>query len=186
MARRGRRKGHTIRTAGRAQARARAGAERRGPTRQTVAKLKPDPLWTLARRGTLSGEQVQAAWDIRAAFEIITVPVRLRLSALEKIDGGSLDYMETRRVRRLIGRYNDWVEEMTRRRLPTGPVLDIVIEGRSCREVDHARRVRKGTARELLCVALDLYCRVAGWPASRATLDRVSAPCRGSADRDVG
>lgn len=177
MAKPGQRKRRVIGTTatGRTQ---RGDPARRGPTRQTIAKLKPDPLWALTRRGTLSGEQVQAAWDIRAAFEIITVPVRLRVSALEKIDCGGLDYMETRRVRRLVARYNDWVENMTRQRLPTGPVLDIVIEGRSCRDVDHARRVRKGCARELLCVALNLYCAVAGWPRHQTRIQPSDQPQR--------
>ncbi|MFQ5534687.1 MAG: hypothetical protein ACE5EM_07700 [Sphingomonadales bacterium] len=136
------------------------------PTAQTRAKLKPDPLWALAQRGVLSNEQIQAAWDIRAAFEIITVPVRLRLASLEKIDCGAADHRESERSIRLLKQYNAWIDEMTRYRLPAGPVLDIVVESLSCREVDRRRRVRKGTARNLLVEALDLYCKVVGWPLS--------------------
>lgn len=136
------------------------------PTSQTSAKLQPDPLWTLSRRGVLTQEQIQAAWDIRQAFEVITVPVRLRKAALEKIDCGAKEYVETSQVLRLLKRYNDWIDELTRYRLQAGPVLDVVVESISCREVDRRRGVRKGATRALLIEALNLYCKVAGWPGS--------------------
>lgn len=37
------------------------------PTPQTLARLRPDPLWVLLQRGRLSQEQLDAAHDIRDA-----------------------------------------------------------------------------------------------------------------------
>lgn len=49
----------------RSRKRLRAGVR---PTPQTVAKLRPDPIWTMLRRGTLSQEEADAAHDIRTAL----------------------------------------------------------------------------------------------------------------------
>jgi len=126
-------------------------------------RLQPDPLWALLKRGAIDNDEVQAAWDIRAAFEIITLPVRLRIASLEKIDCSTAGDIDGPRARRLTRRYNDWVDEMTRQSLAVGPVIDIVVEGKSCRRVDRERVVRKGTACRLLKAALLSYCRIAGW-----------------------
>lgn len=66
------------------------------PTRQTIARLRPDPLWVLLQRGTLNQEPVDAAHDIRAAFEQIASPVRMRaMRTMTTSDGTSFDMSKT-------------------------------------------------------------------------------------------
>ncbi len=103
------------------------------PTPQTVARLRPDPLWTLLQRGRLTQEQIDAAHDIRAAFEIITAPVRIRtMRAVSTVDGAAFDLSrggrgrsgnsESDRAILLQQRFNTWVAVMKSSEVPVGPV----------------------------------------------------------------
>ncbi|MEQ8246109.1 MAG: hypothetical protein RID42_00365 [Alphaproteobacteria bacterium] len=138
------------------------------PTPQTVARLLPDPLWTLLQRGRLTQEQVDAAHDIRTAFEIITGPVRLRtMRAVSTVDGAVYDLTRGSRGRTgnsdsdrailLQQRFNAWVAVMKRLAVPVGPIIDIVVEGQACRSVDRTRGRRNGWSTEILECGLDLY-----------------------------
>ena len=64
---------------------------------------------------------------------------------------------------RLVKRYNAWVDDMTRRRVPVGPILDVVVDGVSCREVDRNRRLGWRACVRILREGLKLYVRGAGW-----------------------
>lgn len=138
------------------------------PTPETLAKLQPDPLWALLRRGRLTQEQVDAAHDIRTAYEIITAPVRaVQMRAVSTTQGSTYDMTpgskskpsdgESCRSVQLQQRFNKWVCVMKDKRLPVGPVIDVVVEGQSCRMVDRSRGRRKGWASDVLDRGLSLY-----------------------------
>jgi hypothetical protein len=138
------------------------------PTPQTLARLRPDPLWLLLQRGRLSQEQVDAAHDIRDAFELIAAPVRLRtMRAVSTVDGTSFDMTrggngrggngESDRAILLQQRFGQWVEAMKAARLPVGPLIDIAVEGKGCRTIDRERGRRNGWAVDVLVRGLDLY-----------------------------
>lgn len=141
------------------------------PTPETLAKLEPDPLWTLVRKGTLSTELVGHAFAIRRAYEIITSPVRVRtMRAVSSTDGSSFDMVggrahsgtrESEHSITLQERYNAWTDAMGREHMPTGPVLDVIVEGFSCRMIERKCHKRNGWMSKFLVDSLTLYaeCR---------------------------
>lgn len=138
-----------------------------GATPQTLAKLKPDPVGRLARKGALSPDEEAAAYEIREAFAVVSGPVALRVSnpaaALRDRRTPRLPFEnETERQVRLKRRYAAWRHAMAERALPLWPVLDVVIDELSCREADAKRGRRNGTTIAGLAAALDLYCLCCG------------------------
>lgn len=141
------------------------------PTRETLTRLRPDPLWTLLQRGRLTQEQVDAAHDIRHAFEEITAPVRMRaMRTLSTTDGAIYDMIggrkpaapagplsESERSVLLQQRFQRWAAAMQHEAVPLGPVIDIVVEGKACRTVDAERGRRNGWATDVLVRALEVY-----------------------------
>ena len=136
-------------------------------TAETIARLRPDPLMGLYYKHTISWSQLEAGWNIRAAFEIITAPVRLKLSSLEKIDGATVGHVEGRRVQLLLRRYDLWRDGMKASKLATGPILDIVVDSIGLRQCDKNQRVRNGASKDLLIESLNIYCH--GIRATRTT-----------------
>lgn len=142
-----------------------------GATQETVAKLRPDPLRLMLFKGPKRGisiAQWEAALAIRRAFEIITAPTSLVASDYEREIKGKVFWGGWRSIGPLAGlevvkRYNDWADEMDARKIPIGPVIDLVVGGVSCRQLDRARKVRSGSTSRLLKDALRVYTRLAGW-----------------------
>ncbi len=136
-----------------------------GPTAETLAKLRPDPIVLLALRGDLGREHRVAVQEIRQAVAVVTQPVALRVSNPLRVAGPTHPLeRESERNARLKRRYLSWIDELGRREIPTWPVFDVVIDELSCRQSDRGRRKRAGTARRLLVSALDVYCELSGWP----------------------
>lgn len=117
--------------------------ERVGPTPETVAKLRRDPM--VAAFGSERAPLFRAATDIREAFQWITMPVQVKCAALMEGAGG-VGGEDPACVRR----YLAWCDEMDRRRWPIGPVLDFVLE----REPSLSKGVNR---------ALGLYADMAGF-----------------------
>ena len=130
-----------------------------GPTEQTLRRRKPDWLDLMRRAGTLDDAAFEAAVALRRGFEVLTAG-----AAIARWDYGNLPNQrstgewEPEYRRRYEERFNIWADLMDEEGLPVGLVLDIVVEGMSCRETDSKWRKRKGTAREILRQGLDLYC----------------------------
>lgn len=160
----------------RRRARRRSTVNRTSPTRATAARLRPDPLLVLLRHGRVSREQLDAALDIRRAFELITGPVGMRsMRTISTSDGTTYDPIrgprssgpsdETVRQVAVQRRFGDWAAAMHEQQLPIGPVIDLVVEGKSGRSVDRERGRRNGWAVELLVHALDLFITAPPRPA---------------------
>ena len=139
-----------------------------GPTAETLAKLRPDPIILLALRGDLAREHRFAVQEIRQAVAAITQPVALRVSNPLRAPGPAHPLeRESERSVRLKRRYLAWIDELGRQEIPTWPVFDVVIDELSCRQSDRQRHKRAGTSRRLLVNALDVYCELSGWSTAR-------------------
>lgn len=131
-----------------------------GPTPETVAKLTRDPLSSLKKNGSLSGRAFWAAQHIRQAYSLITDGAHLRVSGLrEVIVQTSRNGPQRERDFEIIVRqnYGNWCDEMDRKRMPIGPVLDVVIEEISLSGVDRKWAKRKGWAKAHLLASLEVY-----------------------------
>lgn len=150
-----------------------AGVEKGTP--QTRAKLRPDTLQLLLKRGPergISQDQHDAAILIRSAYSLIInadVGLGMKACSLETIGRGARkgDY-ETAWQVTVQGHYLDWVDAMAERakavmkyrkvrRWQVGPILDVVVDGMTCTEVEDARCLRNGSMGEHLREGLDLY-----------------------------
>ena len=139
-----------------------------GPTVETLAKLRPDPIILLVLRGDLTREHRIAVQEIRQAMAVITQPVALRVSNPLRAPGPAHPHeRENERSVRLKRRYLAWIDELGRRQIPSWPVFDVVIDELSCRQSDRQRHKRSGTSRRLLVNALDVYCELSGWSTAR-------------------
>ncbi|MBM3505139.1 MAG: hypothetical protein FJX65_14850 [Alphaproteobacteria bacterium] len=141
------------------------------PTAQTLARMTSDPLWLMLQRGFLTQEQVDAAHDIRDAFELVTAPARLRtMPTIATVEGRVFDLStgrtpaggfgydhETVRGILLQERFSAWSKAMHGQHWSVGPVLDVVVLSQPCRRVDGLRNRRNGSTAVLLRQALDLY-----------------------------
>lgn len=140
-------------------------------TPETARKLRPDPLLTLLHRDLIDDDQHGAALAIAAGYRLIVGPVALRISDPGRPPIRGHQEAETHAAIMLQRRYCDWADAMderaraTRHRRPNpwaiGPILDICVEGMSCREVEARRGLARGAARQQLVDALDLYNEVA-------------------------
>lgn len=146
------------------------------PTPETLAKLRGDPLLRLLKRGQIDAEGFNAAVSIRRAVESLAQPLRHRaMRTISGADGAHFDPTRGSRVAapaadRAIDaqrRYNDWVDAMRAEHMPVGPVLDVIVDGHSCRAVDVRRHRHKGKTVQQLLAGLELYVALARHPRRR-------------------
>lgn len=130
-----------------------------GPTPETLAKLRPDPLVELQKRHILSEPQVWAFCRIRRAIHLITNGTQVRVSHISDVvvQSSRRPGHEGHQEIRLKDQYSAWVDRMTAAHLQVGPVLDIILEELSLTAVDRKWRRRKGWAKRHLQAALNLY-----------------------------
>jgi hypothetical protein len=151
--------------------------ERLKPTRATAARLQPDPIETLHQRGSLSDRQRDAALEIRIAFAEVAAGAMMRSPRYDGTRGagfvGTSNGVELA-MAGAIGRrkrYRRWAEALGAR-LPDAlaVTIDVVVDGRSLRQVDGERHWRNGRASDLLIEALQAYAQLAGWERSAAVV----------------
>ncbi len=131
-----------------------------GPTKETIAKLKQDPLICFRKKNILDDEQIWAFQRIRHAVRIITDGTQLRTSSFNDVivQTSRLGCQpETDYEIRIKDYYNNWIERMTDSYLQAGPVLDIIIDEMSLSAADRKWGKRKGWAKGHLQASLDLY-----------------------------
>lgn len=140
------------------------------PTPQTKRKLTADPITRLWRAGELDQRQKDAADAIYLGVRLVCGDVISRPPSYERPAPGAragragrIVEHETEWQYRMQRHYAEWVDEMTERRLPVGPVLDIIVTQTAPTTIDRQRRVRKGTTKTFLIEALDLYVKLRGW-----------------------
>lgn len=127
-----------------------------GPTDQTRAKLRPDPLRAQLLAGRIGQDDYDVALAIRAGFENITAALR----AKGQWSIGIWSYPDAREGDpKIVQFYRDWCETMRRRRWPVKDVLDAI----------EAADWRIGTARIRRSLRLYVTANGRGW---RRGLDR--------------
>lgn len=131
-----------------------------GPTKETAAKLKQDPLVRFKNNNILNDQQIQAFQRIRRAVRIITDGTQVRTSSFNDVVVQTSNFntlSENEYEIRIKDHYSDWIDRMTAARLAAGPVLDIIIDELSLSAVDRKWGRRKGWAKTHLQSSLDLY-----------------------------
>lgn len=165
-------------------------ADPAGGTEETRARLKPDQLLRLLRRGKLDQVHLDAAEEIREVFEALTRQIGAKAQNLARLPAG-------RRNRRpvvqpveclppglwacYVRNYRPWAEiaGATRWRKPgrggvddlrvrhLALVIEIVVDGRSLGEVAAGLRLRRRDGlkivADILRESLELYAHMAGW-----------------------
>jgi hypothetical protein len=148
--------------------------ERLKPTRATAARLQPDPIETLHQRGSLSDRQRDAALEIRVAFAEVVGGAMMRSPRYDGTRGsrslGGIELATAAAIGRR-KRYRRWAEAFGAR-VPDALAItiDVVVDGRSLRQVDGERRWRNGRASDLLIEALQSYAQLAGWERAPAAV----------------
>lgn len=133
------------------------------------------PISRLAKSGALNAEQVWAAIAIEdAIISILTNNIRSGFIAERPKGRGLLNSFENMFLESCTSRqaYYAWIAAMKSKRLPAGPVLDVIVDGIPLTVIDKRWRKRKGWARVKLTQALDLYleaCVLKGNIRSRLT-----------------
>src|SRR5262249_22145499 len=114
--------------------------ERLKPTRATAARLQPDPIETLHVRGSISDRQRDAALEIRVAFAEAASGAMMRSRRYDGTRGartfGGVELATAASIGRR-KRYRRWADVLTAR-VPDAVAItiDIVVDGRSLRQVD--------------------------------------------------
>ena len=113
----------------------------------------------------LTTTQQHAALQIDYGFQLLSKGLGFRTSAphLERLSG-TRKIEQTNHQADLTRLYMSWGKLCMEYKTSHAACLDIIAYGKSCAEIDRARKTRKGWARKNLAQTLDLYCRLKGWP----------------------
>lgn len=131
------------------------------PTPETVRKRRADVLIVLFRREVIDAQQLDAAVQIRAGVEALTSDVRMR-TAERQHAGRPPRRMTAPSILRsldlpVVRGYLAWADAMQAKRMAIGPVLDVVVDGLSLRDVQARRGISRDGLADALPKALDLY-----------------------------
>jgi hypothetical protein len=162
------------------------------PTRETEAKLRPDPIAKMVANESLTRERGRAAIEIREVIEALMAGMLARAGDF-RTSGGRPQIPE-RIAMMHAQQYRPWAEYLAGRperaalRRESQPItaaparagrcppalelsIDVVFDGRSLIDCERARGWRKhGTAAKLLTYALAVYADQAGWERNRAEM----------------
>ncbi|MBL1146621.1 MAG: hypothetical protein HND56_04735 [Pseudomonadota bacterium] len=112
----------------------------------------------------MSPFQQNAAMALEQACYLLSRGLGYRISAPHKLNTGKTHFKETDRDAEKIAVYSQWVKKCKEQNCHHSAAMDILAFGKSCREVDRARKCRNGWARGNLFTCLDIYCQIRGWP----------------------
>lgn len=146
------------------------------PTPQTVARLKPDTILEMLRRGSLCREHQMAAEEIRNIFQALVSGLMSKSAALDqpRIDLRTtgpyrqpVERMPERLVRLYHDRYKPWADETETLHCGGRSLLDftieVIVDGRTLHEVERKQSMRNGSASICLRKSLQRYAEIAGW-----------------------
>ncbi|PCI47771.1 MAG: hypothetical protein COB49_06700 [Alphaproteobacteria bacterium] len=131
-----------------------------GPTKETIARLRPDPLVRLKNMNILNDEQIQAFRRIRRAVQTITDGTQVRIACFNDVVVQTSRHghqPESEYEIKIKDHYSHWIDRMTIAGFQAGPVLDIIIDEMSLMAVDRKWGHRKGWAKDRLQASLNLY-----------------------------
>lgn len=124
-------------------------------------RLRLQDGFHLALLKSLTPPQFDAMCEIYAAYSSIVGGVGVRAFDPGYVRGtsGSVD-----KTAALVADYFSWAREVQRLKLDHAMSISIIYGGMSCKHVDAAYRQANGTAKKNLRSALDVFCRIRGWP----------------------
>ncbi|MBL4802297.1 MAG: hypothetical protein JKY45_10420 [Emcibacter sp.] len=133
-------------------------------TPETTSKLKRDPLKNLESRGMLDEYHLLAADMIRSAIQIRIGGLGVKCASIEsRVDqkGKRPTESESEWSIRVQEKYSLWMQlcVFEKPRIQTMPIIDILMEPVSFKEMDRAWGQRKGWTRDHLVRGLKLYCQ---------------------------
>lgn len=105
-----------------------------GPTPQTVANLRPNPLADFPK------ELQTAAEELRDLWLVVTGPTQVASQKFERSYCGAWGSIQRPGLLTdwewiCLGRYREWSDEMNRRHLPSRPVVRVVTDDKLFEEV---------------------------------------------------
>lgn len=108
----------------------------RGPTPETKAKLQPHAIERLQARGVIDDAGERHLDEIARAYALITAPVRLKLSSVERVDGSRTSCVTEGDIE-LVRRYERWWDELVRtsQQKCFYPVHDVAVDGLGFSEI---------------------------------------------------
>ena len=106
------------------------------PTKQTMAKLRPDPLRRLLLNNRINEILYSVALEIREVYEYITQPVEMVTLDYTRLDlpmgsraASPTSENEPVEMRRLQKRYHEWQDNLHYKGWRAQPVIDLVVNG---------------------------------------------------------
>lgn len=128
-----------------------------GPgTPETLLKARPHPLALWLKRGFISPDHVFAAERICMAYCSLYDGNLYSTSSLIKIQGGG-QKCPSEYQNECIADYNAWLSEMSRYRLPSNLVTDMVVFETKPADLDRKHSKRSGWSKIVIKEGLDLY-----------------------------
>lgn len=122
-------------------------------------QARDSKLW-----GAMSVEQIQAALEIRDAFEIIVGGLGSLIAHYAEQTSRGLKCLEdSEYVANLQINYGKWFGECRRSNISVSAVLDVLCFGESCRSTDALQHHADGWTRKQLFSALTIYAQLRGW-----------------------
>lgn len=130
---------------------------------QNLVELRKRDGWQSKLWGSLTEHQQKAMEEIETAFRSVTGGIGMKTMNPHYIGGKSYT-LDSERQAQMIADYFIWGRELNRQRLSHAMAMAVIVEGRSARDADEVYRQRKGTAMHNLQAALNVFCRLRGWP----------------------
>ena len=121
------------------------------PTPETVSKLRPDNLAHLPNELRFAADQIQDAWAA------LTLGLNIKINSLTQIGKAIMPPELSNRLAWLIVYYKKWREEMKRLNMNDNAVIEIIVDGYTCKEISAKYKRRNSWAYELLSDSLKLY-----------------------------
>lgn len=138
-------------------------------TPETRDRMGQDPLIRMLARDQITQEQYTAAVQIAAGYRFDTLGMDAQIASYgHRVPGGpgtsSLEY-----AARIVAAYAAWRREFDRQEQAAGrmlhgcrksrllAIMDVIVNGLTCRQVEGRRRMKNGTLTPILRDALDLY-----------------------------
>lgn len=127
---------------------------------QTQRRIVDARLWD-----QMTLHQQEAALKIDYGYNIMSKGLGYRISSADKerISGSrkhDINDFQAEQMRF----YIHWANICIKENLCHAACIDILIFGKSCRQVDKDRRIRKGWAKHNLFECLSIFCDLKGWP----------------------
>jgi hypothetical protein len=145
-------------------------AELHSPTEYVEVRYSASRTVQLCRRREIDARLIDgwSTWEQDAAeriysgFQSLTGGMGFTCQSFERRSPGNSRVAD--RAVDMASRFVTWSTRATRERIDVSSVLDVLVFGMTCRDVDRFAHRRKGWCSSNLTAGLQLYCRLRGWP----------------------